>query len=178
MNSLVAIGQYAITYIDTLNERIGQAVSWLTLAVVLVTVGIVFSRYCLNIGAIAVQESISYMHALIFMLGAAYTLKHNAHVRVDIFHQRFSKNTQGWIDLFGSLLLLMPVCLFIIICSWSYVADSWEIQESSRNSGGLPGIYLLKSTIIIMAGLLFLQGISLAIKGLFAGLDITLNTES
>lgn len=178
MNSLVAIGQYAITYIDTLNERIGQAVSWLTLAIVLVSVAIVFSRYCLNVNAIAVQESISYMHALIFMLGAAYTLKHNAHVRVDIFHQRFSKNTQGWVDLLGSLLLLMPVCLFIMICSWSYVTDSWQIQESSRNSGGLPGVYLLKSTIIIMAGLLFLQGLSLAIKGLFSALDITLNTES
>ena len=74
--------------------------------------------------------------------------------------------------------MIMPVCLFIIISSWNYVSDSWEIQESSRNSGGLPGVYLLKSTIIIMAGLLFLQGISLAIKSLFSALGITPNTES
>jgi TRAP-type mannitol/chloroaromatic compound transport system permease small subunit len=118
------------------------------------------------------------MHALIFMLGAAYTLKHNAHVRVDIFHHRFSKTTQGWVDFLGTLLLLIPVCLFIIISSWGYVTDSWEVQESSRNSGGLPGVYLLKSTIIMMAGLLFLQGISLAIKSLFSALGIPLNAES
>ncbi|HIG91886.1 MAG: TRAP transporter small permease subunit [Methylococcales bacterium] len=178
MNSFVTIGQCAITLIDTLNERIGRGVSWLTLAIVLVTVAVVIFRYCFNLGSIAAQESISYMHALIFMLGAAYTLKHNAHVRVDIFHHRFSKTTQGWVDFLGTLLLLMPVCLFIIISSWGYVSDSWGIQESSRNSGGLPGVYLLKSTIIIMAGLLFLQGISLAIKSLFSALGITPNTES
>jgi len=178
MSSLVTFGQCTIKIIDALNEQIGRGTSWLTLAIVMVSVIVVILRYCFNIGSIATQESISYMHALIFMLGAAYTLKHNAHVRVDIFYHRFNEKTQGWVDLLGTLFLLIPVCLFIIISSWEYVADSWAIQESSRNSGGLPAVYLLKSTIIIMAALLLLQAISLAIKSLFSAIGIPLNTAS
>lgn len=178
MSSLVTFGRCTIKLIDTLNEQIGRGTSWLTLILVMVSVTVVILRYCFNIGSIAAQESISYMHALIFMLGTAYTLKHNAHVRVDIFYHRFNEKTQGWVDFLGTLFLLIPVCLFIIVSSWDYVADSWAIQESSRNSGGLPAVYLLKSTIIVMAGLLLLQAISLAIKSLFSALGISLNTAS
>ncbi len=142
----------------------GRTVAWLTLAMVLVTFFVVFMRYVFDSGSIAVQESVSFMHALVFLVGAAYTLKHNEHVRVDIFYQKLSATGQAWIDLLGSLLILMPVLVFIIWSSWGYVGDSWRIYESSGETGGLPGIFLLKTFILVMAGFLVLQGLAEIIK--------------
>jgi len=173
MSSLINTSQFCINTINAVNEWVGKTISWLTLFMVMTTFIIVVLRYVFDIGWIALQESVSYMHAIIFMLGAAYTLKHNAHVRVDILYQRCPPITQAWIDCIGTLLLLMPVTGFIIWSSWEYVADSWAIQESSRNSGGLPGVYLLKSSIILMAVLLILQSISLFLQNLFIALGLT-----
>ena len=139
---------------------------------VVITFIVVVLRYAFDIGWIALQESVLYMHAIVFMLGTAYTLKHNGHVRVDILYQRCSDKTKAWIDCLGTLLLLMPVTGFIIWSSWEYVADSWTIQESSRNSGGLPGVYLLKTTILFMAGLLILQGVALFLQNLMIALGL------
>lgn len=139
---------------------------------VITTFVVVVLRYAFNIGWIALQESVLYMHAIVFMLGAAYTFKHNGHVRVDILYQRCSDKTRAWIDCLGTLLLLMPVSGFIIWSSWEYVSDSWAIQESSRNSGGLPGVFLLKTTILFMAGLLILQGVALFLQNLMIALGL------
>ena len=144
---------------------------------VVTTFFIVVLRYIFNFGSIALQESVSYMHAMVFMLGAAYTLKHNLHVRVDILYQQFPDKTKAWVDCMGTLLLLMPVTGFIIWSSWQYVADSWAIQESSRNSGGLPGVYLLKTSILLMAGLLFLQSFSLFLQNLLTALGLSQGTS-
>ena len=144
----------------------GRAVAWLTLVMVLVTFFVVFMRYVFDSGSIAVQESVSFMHALVFLVGAAYTLKHNEHVRVDIFYQKLSDIGKAWINLLGSLFILMPVLVFIIWSSWGYVSDSWRILESSGETGGLPGIYLLKSFILVMAGLLILQGLAEILKAI------------
>lgn len=152
--------------IDRMNEQIGRLVSWLTLAMVLITFGIVMLRYLFDTGWIALQESVSYLHALVFMLGAAYTLKRDGHVRVDIFYQQCSVKTKAWIDLFGSILLLLPLAGFMLWSCWEYVANAWAIQESSRNSGGLPGVYLLKTAMLIMATQLILQGLALIIHKL------------
>ena len=149
--------------LDALNERLGRAVSWLSLLMVLVTFAVVVLRR-FGIGWIAMQESVTYMHAVLFLVGAAYTLKHQGHVRVDIFYRRFSQRTQAWVDLFGGLFLLLPVCLFIFYMSWEYVAVSWELLEGSREAGGLDGVYLLKSMILVMAGLLVLEGISSVLR--------------
>jgi len=176
MSPFIKTSQHCINIVNTANEWIGKTISWLTLAMVLTTFIIVILRYAFDIGWIALQESVSYMHAIIFMLGSAYTLKHNAHVRVDIFYQRCSIKTQAWIDCLGTLFLLIPVTAFIIWSSWEYVADSWEIQESSRNSGGLPGVYLLKTSILFMAGLLILQSISLFLQNLLIALGLTEET--
>ncbi|PKM11637.1 MAG: C4-dicarboxylate ABC transporter permease [Gammaproteobacteria bacterium HGW-Gammaproteobacteria-3] len=167
--------QRCIRGIDTLNQWIGTTVSWLTLAMVLVTFLIVVLRYAFDISLVPMQESVSYMHGLVFMLGAAYTLKADGHVRVDIFYQCAGKVGQAWIDCLGVLVLLMPVAGFIIWSSWDYVASAWEIRESSSNSGGLPGVYLLKSMLIITPVLLILQGLSLFFGKLMAalGLDST-----
>lgn len=153
-------------FLDQLSEWTGRAIAWLTLGMVIVTFTVVVLRYLFNTGWIAMQESITYMHALVFMLGAAYTLRHDGHVRVDIFYQRFGPKGRAWVDLLGTLFLLLPVTLFIAWISWEYVATAWELKEGSREAGGLPGVYLLKTAIPLMAMLLVLQGLSLALRSI------------
>jgi len=110
------------------------------------------------------QESVLYLHATVFMLGAAYTLKHDQHVRVDLFYRRIGPRGRAWVDLAGTLLLLVPVCLFILDSSWDYVREAWAIREASPEAGGLPGVYLLKSLIPAMAVLLLIQGVAMALR--------------
>ena len=86
--------QNLIKYIENFIDWTGRAISWLTLGMVLTTFTVVFLRYVFDTGWIALQESISYMHALVFLIGAAYTLKHNEHVRVDIIYEKLSKKTR------------------------------------------------------------------------------------
>lgn len=148
--------------IEHINEWTGRLTAWLTLAMVAVTFTVVVLRYLFDLGSIALQESITFMHAMVFMLGAAYTLRHEGHVRVDIFYSRFGARGRAWVDLLGALLLLMPVTLFITWVSWEYVASSWSLLEGSREAGGLPGVFLLKSLIPLMALLLLLQGVAMA----------------
>jgi TRAP-type mannitol/chloroaromatic compound transport system permease small subunit len=131
---------------------------------VLLTFLVVVLRYVFDSGWIALQESVSYLHSLVFLLGAAYTLKHDAHVRVDIFYSRFSERTKAWVELLGHLLILIPVMLFIAWISWPYISDAWSVKESSRDAGGLPGVYLLKSLILLMAGLLIIQALVLVMR--------------
>jgi len=152
--------------IDALAELTGRIVAWLTLVMVLVTGTVVLLRYAFNTGSIALQESITYLHATVFMLCAAYTLKHDAHVRVDIFYQRCTPRTRAWIDLLGTLLLLLPVCMFILVSSLDYVSAAWAVHEGSREAGGLNGVYLLKTLIPVMAVLMLLQGVAQAIHNL------------
>jgi TRAP-type mannitol/chloroaromatic compound transport system permease small subunit len=172
MSSFIKTSQLCISTINHINEWVGKTISWLTLLMVVITFIVVVLRYAFDIGWIALQESVLYMHAMVFMLGAAYTLRHDGHVRVDILYQRCSDKTRARIDCLGTLFLLMPVTGFIIWSSWEYVADSWTIKESSRNSGGLPGVYLLKTTILFMAGLLILQSIALFLQNLLIVLGI------
>jgi TRAP-type mannitol/chloroaromatic compound transport system permease small subunit len=157
-----------VIWLEGISEFLGSAVSWLSLAMVLVTFIIVVLRYAFDLGWIWLQESVTYMHAALFLVGAAYTLKHEGHVRVDIFYRRFTPRTRAWVDLGGSLLLLLPVCFFIFSVSWEYVAQSWDLHEGSREAGGLDGVYLLKSLMLVMAGLLVLQGLAQAIRHLLA----------
>lgn len=121
---------------------------------------IVMMRYVFDWGSIAFQESVTYMHALVLMLGAAYTLKHGGHVRVDIFYRQAPERTQGWVDSFGIIFLLLPTCAFILWVSWDYVAASWSLREASREAGGLPIVYLLKSLMLLAALLLLLQSVA------------------
>lgn len=153
-----------VQFIDGLSDRIGRTVSWLTLFMVLITFAVVILRYVFDLGWIAMQESVTYLHATLFLAGAAFTLRHEGHVRVDIFYSRLSDRGQAVIDLAGTLLLLFPVCGFVVWASWDYVRESWTIQEISGETGGLPGLYLLKSMILVMAALLLLQGTSLALR--------------
>ena len=157
-----------VRFIDRLNDLVGRSIAWLTLVMVVVTFLVVVLRYLFNIGWIAMQESVVFMHAMVFMLGAGYTLKQSGHVRVDIFYQGRSKRWQNWVDLLGSLLLLMPFCSYIIYASWDYVAASWAIHEGSREAGGLPGVFLLKTTIPLMAALVWLQGLAILLRSMLS----------
>lgn len=166
MRALKAPLERLAGYCESINEWFGRAASWLSLFMVLVTFLIVVLRYVFDLGWIWLQESVTFMHAALFLIGAAYTLKHEGHVRVDILYSGFGPRGKAWVDLFGSLLLLLPVCLFIFIISWDYVALSWELHEGSQEAGGLEGVFLLKSLILVMAGLLVLQGMAGAIRKL------------
>jgi TRAP-type mannitol/chloroaromatic compound transport system permease small subunit len=152
--------------LDALAEWTGRAVAWLTLGIVLITFAVVLLRYAFNLGWIAMQESVLYLHALVFMLGAAYTLKRDGHVRVDIFYRKLSPEGRAWVDLCGALFLLLPMCVFLFWVSGDYVASAWSIREGSRDAGGLPWVYLLKTVIPLMAALLILQGISQVCRSL------------
>ena len=146
--------------IDLAIERLGRASAWLTLVMVLVMGLIVVMRYLFRTGSISLQESVIYLNAMIFMVGAAYTLKEQGHVRVDIFYRNLTPLRQAVIDCIGYLLFLFPCAIFIIYASWDYVAISWQIREGSAETSGLPFVYLLKSTIIVLAAGLILQGVS------------------
>ena len=150
----------AIAVIDHITEFIGKIITWLMLVMVIVSFAIVVLRYGFNIGWIAMQESVLYMHGFIFMLGAAYTLKADGHVRVDIFYQKFSQKQQALVNIFGTLFLLLPVCGFIFYISFSYVQMSWHIMEQSPEAGGLPFVYISKSFILLLPTLLSLQGLA------------------
>jgi len=169
---------FVVRLIDATNQRIGSAVSWLTVAMVVIMATIVALRYVFNLGWIAMQESVGYLHAIVFMLGAAYTLKCNEHVRVDIIYQHCKPKARAWIDFFGTLFLLMPVCSFIAWSCWDYTIASWAIREGSREAGGLPGVYLLKTIIPVMAGLMLLQGISLALRNFLVLIGQPLSSDT
>ena len=153
--------------IDTLNARFGQVCAWLTLFLVLGTTVVVVLRYGFGIGATALQEAVLYAHALVFMGAAAWTLQRNGHVRVDIFYQRFSPRYQALVEVLGTLLFLLPVCLFLGWASLHYVSNSWSTLEASSESGGLKFVYLQKSIILILVVSLALQGLSELIKGAY-----------
>ena len=150
--------------IDAFNQWCGRAVSWLTLFMVIITFLVVVLRYLFNIGWIAMQESITWMHALVFMIGAAYTLNREGHVRVDIFYRKMNSRSRAWVYFLGTLFLLLPVFGFILWASWDYVLFSWSLNEGSAEAGGLPGLFLLKTVLLVMPVLMILQGISILLR--------------
>ncbi len=176
-------------FCERLNDRVGRAVSWLSLVMVLTSFVIVVLRYFFNTGWPSMQESVLYMHAMLFMLGAAYTLGRGGHVRVDIFYRRYSVRKRALVDMLGTLLLLFPVAIFIYWSSLDFVARSWGCRdgfgvciqtlwndeaglwqalsahkmEGSGDTGGIPAMFLFKSLVPVMALLLMVQGLSMVI---------------
>ena len=157
-----------IQRIEKISEWCGSAVSWCVLIMVLIISYDVFMRYFFQIGSVALQELEWHLFAIIFLLGASYTLKHDGHVRVDIFYQsrKFSDIHRAWVDLLGTTIFLIPFCLLIIISSWDFVANSFHIAEGSPDPGGLPFRFLLKAAIPAGFVLLLLQGIAIILKSI------------
>ncbi len=135
----------------------GKAVAWLTLAMVLLTFSIVILRYGFNLGWIWLQESLTYLHVTVFSIAIAWTWQLDGHVRVDIFYTQMSDRKRTWVNLLGCLFLLLPFCIFLLLISWPYVANSWRLMEQSREAGGLSLVFLLKSLIMVMPALLLGQ---------------------
>ncbi len=153
------------TLIDRTNDWVGRFLAWLTLGMVLVTFAVVLLRYVFGLGWTVVQESVVYMHAIVFLACAGYTLAHNGHVRCDIFYGAASPRTKAVIDLIGTFLFLIPTCVLVLWVSWPYVSASWAIlEESQEGRMGIPAVYLLKTLIIVFAALLLLQALSLVLQ--------------
>ncbi|APE30965.1 C4-dicarboxylate ABC transporter permease [Halomonas aestuarii] len=156
-----------IAWLDNASERLGRSLSWLIMAMMLIQFLIVVLRYAFSFNSIPMQESVMYMHAVVFMLAAAWTLKHDGHVRVDIFYRAMTPKRKALVDLCGTLFLLLPVMVFVILSSLGYVSKSWAIFEGSPDSGGIPGVFLLKTLIPLFAGLMILQALVEAVKNAY-----------
>ena len=152
--------------LDRISTTIGKASAWLTLFMVIVTFVVVVLRYVFDVGLIWLQESVIWMHAVVFMIGAAYTLQQEQHVRVDIFYRATTPQRRAWIDLIGVLVFLLPLCALLALKSFDFVAVSWRLHEASRESSGMPYpmVPLLKSILIVMPVMLGLQGVSMLLR--------------
>lgn len=154
--------------LDSVSRRTGRAAAWLTLTMVVLTVIIVVMRYAFDAGFIWLQEALVWLHGAVFMLGAAYTLQQDEHVRVDIFYRRMSARGRAWVNALGVLLFLLPISGFLLFESFDYVRAAWRLKEVSRDSGGLPypAIPLLKSFLLLMPMAVALQGLSILLRAL------------
>jgi TRAP-type mannitol/chloroaromatic compound transport system permease small subunit len=154
--------------LERINVIVGRTVSWLTVVMVIATFFIVVMRYLFDSGWIWLQETVTWMHAAVFMLGAAYTLQDDGHVRVDIFYREMNARRKAWVNLLGVLIFLFPLCGFFIYESFNYVLAAWKIGEVSRDAGGLPfpAIPLLKSILVLMPAAVMLQGVSMVLRSL------------
>lgn len=152
------------TAIDRMNAAVARVVKWLALVMVLVQFCIVIGRYVFGYNSIAAQESVLYMHATLFMLGAGYTLLVDKHVRVDVFYAKVSDTSRRQIDIFGHVFLLIPSMLTLLYWSWPSVRNSWKILEGPISVGGIEAVFLLKSLIPAFCILILLQSVSLLVR--------------
>ena len=169
INSIVTLTKA----IDRVTDFIGRLVSWFTVVMVFVVVTVVVTRYFLQVGSIALQESVTYLHAVVFLMGIGYTLRHGGHVRVDIFYRNFSIKRRAIVDVTGGILFLLPVSALIFFFSWDYVMASWSIGETSAENNGLPFVFLLKTLMLLMPASLFLQGLAEIFRNTFVLMGLT-----
>ena len=166
---------FFVRAIDALNEAVGRVAAWLTLATVLICAVVVLMRYAFSAGFVWLQELFVWTYACVFMLGAGYTLLHDGHVRVDIFYARAGPRARAIVNLVGVFLFLLPWIALTAWMSVPYVKASWALGEESGQSDGMPGLYLLKSVLLVFCVLLGLQGLALAGRSILtlAGHDAT-----
>jgi len=154
--------------IDRLSTFVGRSTAWLATLMILIGAGNAVLRYLardlgLQLGGNAALEAQWYLFSLLFLLGTAWTLERDAHVRVDVLHARLSSRTRAIIDLAGTVVFLLPFCAFALFVSAPSVANSWAVREVSQDPGGLPR-YPIKAAILVSFLMLALQGVSQAIK--------------
>lgn len=150
--------------IDQMNTRIANWVRWLALIMVLVQFCIVIGRYVFGFNSIAAQESVLYMHATLFMLGAGFTLLVDKHVRVDVFYAKVTDRARRRIDILGHIFLLIPSMTALLYWSWPSVRNSWKILEGPISVGGIEAVFLLKSLIPAFCILILLQSLALLVR--------------
>lgn len=150
--------------IDSLSKNFGHLVSWLTILMVLVMFSLVIMRYVFGVSFIWMQESITYMHGLLFMLAASYTFYVGGHVRVDLIYREATPKTKAIVDLLGAYFFLFPVLYLIFDTALPYVSSAWAVKEGSKETSGLQAVYLLKGVILVFAWMMILQGLSSVIR--------------
>jgi len=160
MNNLKKI----IFFIENITLKIGRKISWLILAMTLIAFSVALLRYFFNIGFVWMQELYIWMHGLVFLLAAAYTLQEDKHVRVDIFYRKFSEKKKAYINIFFSILFIIPFILIVSKYSMPYILKSWISLEKSREAGGLNFLYIYKTSIILFCFFLFIQTIALILR--------------
>ena len=160
MDRLVQIADF----IDLINKKIGRAIAWLVLTMAIITFMVATFRYGFRFGFIWLQETYVWMHGTVIMVAMAYTLMAGGHVRVDIIYRTASVRYQAIVDILGTLILLFPSLMVIGKYTIPYVLVSWERLEVSREAGGLPGLFLFKTTMLFFFTLLFLQGLAIVIR--------------
>ena len=154
------------TGLDVINGTVGRLVRWLALTMVLVQFAIVVLRYVYGMSWIALNESVLYMHATLFMLGAGYTLLVDGHVRVDILQAKAGDRGKARIDLVGHVVLLIPSMLALLYWSWPSVRNAWAIREGGISVGGIPAVFLLKSLIPAFCVLLVIQSLACLMRNI------------
>ncbi|WP_367389544.1 TRAP transporter small permease subunit [Lewinella sp. LCG006] len=152
------------SWIDQINERVGKGVSWLTFGLVLLVFVNVFLRYAFNLPLAWSKELEWHLFALIFLFGAGYSLRHDRHVRVDLFYEKAGKADQRRINFWGTLLFLIPWCLVLIYAGWRAAMDAWRMGERSPETAGLPNLWLIQFALPVGMSLLLLQGIAKLIR--------------
>lgn len=156
------IAARAADALDGFADVCGRWVRWLALVLVLLQFAIVVARYALGVGSVFAQEMLLYMHAALFLLGASYTLRHDGHVRVDVFYRDASPRRKAAIDMAGVYLFLLPMCAVVAWTGAPYVERSWAVFEGSKETSGIPFVYGLKTLILLFAAFVALQGVSMA----------------
>lgn len=152
----------------------GRAVAWLTIGMVVLLAFNVISSWLFNRSWILLSELVTWMHSANFLLAAAYTLNRDEHVRVDIFYNKMSVRSKAVVNLLGSLLLLIPICIFILWSSWSFVLLSYNIGEVSAEAGGMPALFIFKGFLLLMPVLLLIE----ALAQIFKQIDRLTNNQS
>ena len=165
-NSFAVLLKKQIQVTDWVSTTLADAVRWLALALVLVTVTVVIQRYVFGASSTKLQESVIYFHSLLFLFSAGAALLSDAHVRVDIVYSKLSPKGKAWTDFLGYILALMPMSVIILLHSQSYVGSAWRSLEGSRESDGLPLIFLLKTSIPVFALLIAFQGAAMSARAL------------
>ncbi len=155
-----------IDYLERINRSVGAFIRWFVLLMVLIQFAVVIMRYALGYSSIAVNESVLYLHAAVFMLGAGYTLLIDGHVRVDIFYAKANRRRQAGIDVLGHLLLLMPAMLTLLYWSWPSVYNAWKIKEGAISVGGIPATWVMKLLIPAFCLLLLIQSLACLLRNL------------
>lgn len=151
---------------SAINKFVGEKVAWLTITMVVIQFFVVLLRYVFGFGSVFLQESILYLHATIFLCGAGYTLLQDAHVRVDAFYHKLTLRAKAWVNLLGCIGFLAPFITVLLFYSWPYVAASWSVLEGSRETTGIPAVFLLKSLILIYCLLLAIQCLAMGLHAI------------
>jgi TRAP-type mannitol/chloroaromatic compound transport system permease small subunit len=149
-----------IRVVDATNSAIGKVVAWLTFGTVVTCFATVYFRYALDSGFIWMQEAYVWQHAIVFLVGAGYTLLHGGHVRVDIFYARMTARNQARVEIFGTLAFMMPFLWVMFDKAWPFFATSFAGREGSQQPDGIQNVWLLKSTLVLFCVLVGAQGLA------------------